>query len=85
VGTLIDCLHEEGHRHLLVVPVGFVSDHLETLYDIDILYRQYALSKGMQLERTESLNTDPTFIQALAAIVREHLPERIDGRTGSRP
>ncbi len=84
VGILMDRFHEKGHRYLLMIPVGFVSDHLETLYDIDILYYQHVLSKGMQLERTEPLSTGPTLIQTLAAIVQQSLPGRLNGKTGSR-
>ena len=64
---------EEGHRHLLVCPVGFVADHLEVLYDIDIECQELAKSKGIELKRTESLNASPTFIEALAAVIHEHL------------
>lgn len=62
----------EGRRRILVVPVGFVSDHMEILYDLDIVARRFAQEKGIALARTESLNTSPTFIHALADIVRAH-------------
>ncbi len=58
-----------GVKNLLVVPVSFVSDHIETLYEIDILYKGIAKELGMRLERTESLNTNPLFIEALKDIV----------------
>jgi ferrochelatase len=61
-----------GTRRILVVPVGFVSDHVEILYDIDVLYRETAQSVGVDLRRTASLNTHPLFIQALAAVVQSH-------------
>jgi ferrochelatase len=54
-------------RELLVCPVGFVSDHLEILYDLDIEAKAYALSLGVRLERTPSLNDDPEFIDAIAS------------------
>ncbi len=66
-------LSQRGVRDLLVVPVSFVSDHIETLYEIDILYRKMAARLGMNLVRTESLNTSPTFIRALADIVTKQL------------
>jgi ferrochelatase len=72
-GEVIKRLYQEGHRHLLMAPIGFISDHMETLYDVDIMYRKQAESLGMQLERAESLNASPTFIEALASVVREHL------------
>lgn len=59
----------EGVRHVVVCPVGFVSDHLEVLYDIDIEAARLADELGMRLTRTPSLNDDPDFIEALAAIV----------------
>jgi ferrochelatase len=60
-------------REVLVVPIGFVADHIEVLYDIDILYRGKAESMGMILKRTTSLNFSRRFIEALAAIVEEHI------------
>lgn len=65
----------KGIRNLLVVPVSFVSDHIETLYEIDILYKGLAEGLGMRLERTESLNTNPLFIKALKDIVIENVKE----------
>ena len=58
---------------VLVVPIGFVSDHLEILYDIDVEAREFAESIGLRLRRTEMLNCSPTFISALTAIVDERL------------
>ncbi len=72
VAAVLDGLAAVGHRYVLIAPIGFVCDHVEILYDIDILYRQQAEKLGMQLERTESLNTSPLFIQALANLVARH-------------
>jgi ferrochelatase len=55
------------------VPIGFVADHLETLYDIDFEAQLFASAHCLNLKRTESLNTNPTFINALADIVRKRL------------
>ena len=55
-----------GFRELLVCPVGFVSDHLEILYDLDIEAKTYAASQGIKLNRTTSLNDDPQLIDAIA-------------------
>lgn len=66
---MIEDLARRGVKDLLVVPISFVSDHIETLYEIDILYRDLAASFGINLKRTESLNTSPTFIRALAEMV----------------
>ncbi len=65
-------LHElagKGIKDLLVVPISFVSDHIETLYEIDILYKGMAKKLGITLQRIESLNTSGKFIEALADIV----------------
>jgi ferrochelatase len=66
---MIEELAQRGVKDLLVVPISFVSDHIETLYEIDILYKDMAAGLGITLKRTESLNTSPTFIKALAKIV----------------
>ena len=60
-------------RDVLIVPIGFVSDHIEILYDIDMLYREKAVTLAMRLERTPSLNFSERFIEALATIVEEHI------------
>lgn len=66
-------LSKKGIKNLLVVPISFVSDHIETLYEIDILYRGLAHQLGMNLKRMESLNTSPEFISALADIVIKNI------------
>jgi protoporphyrin/coproporphyrin ferrochelatase len=65
----LEVLHAEGVRDVLQVPIGFVSDHLEILYDIDIEAKQRATELGMTLERTALPNADSDFIAALAGIV----------------
>lgn len=60
-------------QKVLIVPIGFVSDHIEILYDIDIIYRQKADSLEMVLKRTPSLNDSGHFIEALSTIVEEHI------------
>ena len=67
----------KGIRRILVCPVGFVSDHLEILYDLDVEARDYANSRGIELARTSSLNDDPKFIEALAAVASPILVRRI--------
>jgi ferrochelatase len=62
-------LAARGERRVLVEPVSFVCDHTEILYDLDIVARRQALERGIDFARAESLNTSPTFIRALAAIV----------------
>ncbi|WJH32519.1 ferrochelatase [Paenibacillus sp. CC-CFT747] len=60
---------EEAVENVLVCPVGFVSDHLEVLYDLDIEAKRKAAELGIHLERTESLNTDPLYMQTLSDVV----------------
>jgi ferrochelatase len=67
-------LAREGVRELLIVPLSFVSDHIETLYEVDILFADVARAAGIvAYRRPESLNTHPAFIDALARLVRAHL------------
>ena len=73
VESVLTNLSKEGVRKVLVVPIGFVSDHIEILYDIDILYREKAKFLGMKLRRTVSLNFSEKFIEALSTIVEEHI------------
>ena len=58
---------------MLVCPVGFVSDHLEIRWDIDVEAQEKAAELGMRLERIEMPNDDPTFVRMLAGIVRRAL------------
>ena len=73
VEEILDKIAEAGGQTALIVPVGFVCDHIEILYDIDIAFKEYAAGRGIELYRTESLNTSPLFIEALAGVVWEHL------------
>jgi ferrochelatase len=73
VESVLTGLSQQKIREILVIPIGFVADHIEVLYDIDILYRGKAESMGMILKRTPSLNFSERFIEALAAIVEEHI------------
>ena len=59
-----------GTRRFLIAPVGFVCDHTEILFDVDVQAQAAAAAAGAALRRTESLNTSPTFIAALEDIVR---------------
>ncbi|MEW6595510.1 MAG: ferrochelatase [Thermodesulfobacteriota bacterium] len=66
---MIRQLAGQGVQNILMVPVSFVSDHVETLYEIDIQYRELAATHGVRLERTAALNVHPRFIAGLAALV----------------
>jgi ferrochelatase len=69
----LEVLASNGVRRVLVCPVGFVSDHLEILWDLDVEARERSAALGLELERIESLNDDPEFIRALAGVVRKAL------------
>ncbi len=71
--TVLRKLVEEGHRELLLVPLGFVSDNVETLYDIDIQCKERAESMGILFRRSPCLNDSEIFIEGLSHIVHEHL------------
>ncbi len=73
IGVVISELAAAGTRDILVVPVGFVCDHTEILFDIDVQAKQVAAAAGATLRRTESLNDSPTFIAMLEEIVRSKL------------
>lgn len=60
---------KEGFKDVLVVPIGFAADHVETLWDLDILHRQQAEDLGLRYERSEALNDSPKFMEALASMV----------------
>ncbi|HEX5247052.1 MAG TPA: ferrochelatase [Gaiellaceae bacterium] len=69
----LDALHADGVDHVLVCPVGFVSDHLEIRWDLDVEAQEKAAALGMRLERIEMPNDDPAFIRTLATIVKRAL------------
>ena len=73
IKELFPSLKEDGHQSVLIVPVQFLADHLEVLFDIDIAAGEQADEAGIELRRTESLNTMPQFIRALADVVRWEL------------
>jgi len=66
-------LKAKGHRAVFLQPIGFLCDHVEVLYDIDIAFREFAAKEGMRLWRAESLNESPTLIGALADVARSRL------------
>jgi ferrochelatase len=67
-------LGREGVKNVLVVPLSFVSDHIETLYEVDLLFAETARKAGITgYWRSEALNTSPGFIAALAGLLQEHV------------
>lgn len=75
-GEVITELARAGHKAALLVPIGFVCDHVEILYDIDVEYQALAKRLGIQLERTASLNDDAGLVAAVADVVRTAAAER---------
>jgi protoporphyrin/coproporphyrin ferrochelatase len=67
--TILD-LKKKGHAGVFIQPIGFLCDHVEVLYDIDIAFKDFAERQGMRLRRAESLNDSPTLITALADLAR---------------
>jgi protoporphyrin/coproporphyrin ferrochelatase len=69
----LESLATKGVRRVLICPIGFVSDHLEILWDIDVEGRERAAELGLELDRIESLNDEPAFVRALAELARGRL------------
>jgi ferrochelatase len=78
VESTLDGLAAEGVQNLLLQPIGFLCDHVEILYDVDILFRGYAAKLGIGLERPESLNASPTLAKAVADLARKGLSKLHD-------
>ncbi len=74
-GKVIERIVSEGKKHILLCPIGFVCEHVEILYDIDIVYQNLAKSLGIHLERIEMLNSAPEMIDGLAGLIREKAKE----------
>jgi ferrochelatase len=64
-----------GHPAVVVCSAGFVADHLETLFDLDVEAKAVAEGAGIRFERTRMPNADPAFLDVLADVVRDHLAE----------
>jgi ferrochelatase len=69
----LTAMSQAGHKAVVVQTIGFLCDHVEILYDIDISFREFAAELGMRLERTESLNASPTLTEALADLSQRAL------------
>jgi ferrochelatase len=71
VEETLKALRDEGHAGVVIQPVGFVCDHVEVLYDIDIAFSEMAQKLGLKLWRAESLNDSPSLTDALVAIASQ--------------
>ena len=70
IGDVLGRLAADGERHVIVVPIGFVSDHVELLYDLDVEARALASAHGLTMHRAAAVNDHPEFIAMLADLVR---------------
>jgi protoporphyrin/coproporphyrin ferrochelatase len=73
VEETLTALHEEGHKAVVIQPIGFLCDHIEILYDIDIAFREFGRNLGLRIERPPSLNDSPLLTEALADLSRSGL------------
>lgn len=71
VNEVLKSLGHDGEKHAVVVPIGFVCDHVEVLYDLDVEARATAAAAGVALHRAAAVNDHPAFIAMLADLVRE--------------
>lgn len=71
--VVLRLLAKTGRKNVLAIPISFVSDHIETLYEIDLLFGDEAKALGLNFKRAPSLNAEPMFIEALAQLVEEKL------------
>jgi ferrochelatase len=74
-GDVIARLAAEGKQHVLIAPIGFMCEHVEVLYDVDVAFKRRAEALGLRLERIEMLDTSPRLIAGLAELVRSRASE----------
>lgn len=80
----LDTLHQNGTRDVIVVPIGFISDHLEVLYDLDVEAQAHAADLGMTLLRVPTVGVDPEFVAMIRELIQErHLARPIRRFLGS--
>lgn len=79
-GDALKGLARLGKKQVVLVPIAFTSDHIETLYELDLEYAKEAKEHGIEVYRAESLNDSPVFIRALADIATEHLRDCAAGK-----
>jgi len=80
VEETLDALARDGAKTVVLQPIGFLCDHVEILYDVDIAFREYAANLGIKLERPESLNGSVTLAKAVAKLARRGL-QRLAGQS----
>jgi protoporphyrin/coproporphyrin ferrochelatase len=80
VEDTLEIMKDEGHTKVLLVPFGFVCDHVEVLFDVDVEHKGQAEELGIRMERPEMLNDDPGLIEAVANVVRTSVNEAATAR-----
>jgi ferrochelatase len=83
VESALDSIAAQGVKALVIQPIGFLCDHVEILYDVDHLFREYAVKLGVRLERPESLNASASLVRAVADLARMGLA-RLEEAAGVR-
>lgn len=76
VSVLIEQHAAQGHKNIISCPIGFVCEHVEVLYDIDIVYQKLSRSLGVRLERIEMVHTAPLMVSGLANLIRQTAQEK---------
>ncbi len=74
-GKIIERYASDGQKNLLLCPIGFVCEHVEVLYDVDVVYQRLAKSLGMHMERIEMVGTGPKMIEGLAGLIKAKAEE----------
>ncbi|MEI9969222.1 MAG: ferrochelatase [Terracidiphilus sp.] len=82
VEETVDRIASEGVKALILQPIGFLCDHVEILFDVDISFREYALKKGIRLERPQSLNESAILARAVADLAGDGLRRLKDASAG---
>jgi len=82
-GDALKGLARLGRKKVVLVPIAFTSDHIETLYELDLEYAKEAKEHGIEVHRAESLNDSPVFIRALADMAATHLQDYASGKIGA--
>ena len=85
VEDTLKALAAEGHKGVVLQPIGFLCDHVEILYDIDIAFRQTARELGLELWRAESLNASSTLIRALVDVATGRFAADVDELPSEQP
>jgi ferrochelatase len=85
VESTLDTIAAQGVKALILQPIGFLCDHVEILFDVDHLFREYAVKLGIKLERPESLNASPTLARAVADLAQAGLARLEDAQAKRAP